>query len=128
MSEKVYGIRGTNKCRKEVIPMENILVLLAEIPAFNNKTETVKYYSFQAEHYLSAKEIEEGGFANYVVVNLEQQWQYDDYWYIPQLPANASKHYSVTADALTYCAINDDESGDVKPKALRIRAVLMKIQ
>lgn len=31
MSEKVYGISGTNKCRKEVIPKENILILKGHI-------------------------------------------------------------------------------------------------
>lgn len=32
MSEKVYGICETNKCRKEVVPKENILIYKIEMP------------------------------------------------------------------------------------------------
>lgn len=42
MGEKVYGICGTNKCRKEVIPKENIAIL--SVRCDSSLTSGFNYY------------------------------------------------------------------------------------
>lgn len=43
MSEKVYGICGTNKCRKEVVAKENILIYKIKMPR-NGTTATSVFF------------------------------------------------------------------------------------
>lgn len=129
MSEKVYGICGTNKCRKEVIPKTELLVLEKEIAGSSlvNITQNGFPQYFFAKDYIP-DEIASGGFDNYIVINVSQKWYQNGYWYPPILPANIHRHYRMNGDQIIIHAINDDESGETERKTLFIRAVLLKVK
>lgn len=128
MAEKVYGIIGTNKCRKEVIPKTELLVLEKEISGSRlvNLTGNGFQQYFFAKDYIP-DEIASGGFDNYIVINVLQNWS-QTYWYPPILPANVHRHYQMNGDKIIIQVINDDESGETERKTLSIRAVLLKVK
>ena len=128
MAAKVYGIIGTNKAMKEVIPKTELLVLEKEISGSRlvNLTENGFQQYFFAKDYIP-DEIASGGFDNYIVINVLQKWSHT-YWYPPILPANVHRHYQMNGDKIIIQVINDDESGETERKTLSIRAVLLKVK
>ena len=128
MAAKVYGIIGTNKAMKEVIPKTELLVLEKEISGSRlvNLTGNGFQQYFFAKDYIP-DEIASGGFDNYIVINVLQNWS-QTYWYPPILPANVHRHYQMNGDKIIIQVINDDESGETERKTLSIRAVLLKVK
>lgn len=130
MSEKVYGICGTNKCRKEVIAKDDLLII--EDSTGYMDANSVKTLSFSAAstipNYNNGHNPESDGFAAYTVLSVQQTIPNNtDHW-TDCINTNGNMPYpKVQYDysSLSVYVYNDSE---YSTGTIKCRVVLLKVK
>lgn len=103
MSDKVYGVCGTNKCRREVIAKGDLLILEGTISNVSGKSGG--NIAVHADAVLPTEFLNDfhrkNGFCLFTIISVEQQYTSNPtLWYSPYLVNNS--------DVCPYAAYSSD--------------------
>lgn len=119
MAAKVYGIIGTNKAMKEVIPKDNIVEITGTLTNVNKGETVIKQIDLPEDIYLN----------NYAVIAVEQSFWFQQY-YNSNILHKDGKLYPIAKkyeDRLTIEVVHDGKSNNSRDD-INYRIILLKIR